>query len=415
MASRSKYRFQTTFSTYTGARVIGEGGAGRIFEVVDDYGDKWAIKVLDSQKATREKTKRFRNELLFCQRNKHANIVTVVDHGRFINDSASSPFYVMPLYDGSLRSLLKAGIAPDEVLQYFSHILQGVEAAHLQGVIHRDLKPENILYDRKNDCLLVADFGIARFEEPELYTVVETQDAARLANFQYAAPEQRRRGASVDHRSDVYALGLILNEMFTGQIPLGTGYKTIGEIATDYGYLDDLVAEMLKDSAEQRTPSIEIVKRELIGRHNEFITLQRLSQLQNEVVPVSDIDDPIITDPPRLIGFDWQCGHLELVLSRPVNATWVWALRSMGSYTCLMGKDPEYFTFSGEVAKIAAREDEVQRVVNDFKNWLPRANAVYEERIRREKAQEEEVARQELVRLVAEQEARARVLKNVQI
>ncbi|GAI75838.1 unnamed protein product, partial [marine sediment metagenome] len=204
--------FTTTFATYTATHIIGEGGSGRIFEASDDTGGICAIKWLDLAKATKEKVKRFKNELQFCLRNQHPHILTVVDHGVFIKGEGNSPFYVMPLYDGSLRDLLKAGISPDKVLNYFAQILDGIEAAHIQGVVHRDLKPENILYATDDDHLVIADFGIAHFEEDELYTAVETKDSARLANFQYAAPEQRSRGIEPDQRADIYALGLILNE-----------------------------------------------------------------------------------------------------------------------------------------------------------------------------------------------------------
>jgi eukaryotic-like serine/threonine-protein kinase len=74
-------------------------------------------------------------------------------------------------------------------------------------VFHRDLKPENILYDRNADRLVVADFGIAHFEEDQLLTAVETKDRERLANFKYAAPEQGIRGRPVDHRADIFAFG----------------------------------------------------------------------------------------------------------------------------------------------------------------------------------------------------------------
>ena len=110
----------------------------------------------------------------------------------------------MPLYSGSLRKLLETGIAPEQVLPYFGQLLDGTEAAHIRNVVHRDLKPENILYDQDNDNLLLADFGIARFEEDELYTLVETTPRARLANFHYAAPEQRTPGLEIDHRADIY-------------------------------------------------------------------------------------------------------------------------------------------------------------------------------------------------------------------
>src|SRR3972149_4359299 len=118
----------------------------------------------------------------------------------------------MPLFDSSLRPLMRAGLPQDTVLRYFSQILDGTEAAHLHNVAHRDLKPENILFENAAARLVVADFGIARFQEEELYTAVETKASDRLANFQYAAPEQRLRGAEVDYRADIYSLGLLLNE-----------------------------------------------------------------------------------------------------------------------------------------------------------------------------------------------------------
>ena len=89
---------------------------------------------------------------------------------------------------------MKEGLKKDHILPLFSQLLNGVEAAHLRKVIHRDLKPENILYDPRGNRVIVADFGIAQFQEEELYTAVETKAEDRLANFQYAAPEQRKRG-----------------------------------------------------------------------------------------------------------------------------------------------------------------------------------------------------------------------------
>ncbi len=407
--------FTTTFTTYTATHIIGEGGSGRIFEASDDTGGIYAIKWLDPAKATKEKVKRFKNELQFCLKNQHPHILTIEDHGVFVKGESNSPFYVMTLYDGSLRDLLKAGISPDKVLNYFAQILDGVEAAHIQGVVHRDLKPENILYAAGDDRLVIADFGIARFEEDELYTAVETKDSVRLANFQYAAPEQRSRGTEPDQRTDIYALGLILNEMFTGEVPSGTGYKTIAKVTSDYEYLDSMVEEMMRQSPEDRIDSIENIKNQLIGRKNEFITRQRVSELKDTVVPITELDDPLIADPPRLVNFDWNQGILTLFFQQPVNEKWVWALQNMGSHTAVLGKGPEAFKIGGDKAVIGATENEVQKIIDYFNDWLPAANRVYEQRIRREKEQAEEKQRKELERQIAEQEARQRVLKNIKL
>ena len=101
---------------------------------------------------------------------------------------------------------MDAQIAHDDVLPLFSDVLDGVEAAHFLKVIHRDLKPENLLVTMPSRRVVVADFGVAHFEEEDLYTAVETREAERLANFLYSAPEQRARGRDVDCRADVFAL-----------------------------------------------------------------------------------------------------------------------------------------------------------------------------------------------------------------
>jgi len=236
-----------------------------------------------------------------------------------------------------------------------------------------------------------------------------------LANFQYAAPEQRSRGHAVDQHADIYALGLILNEMFTGEVPSGTGYNTIARVALDYEYLDSMVEEMIRQSPQERIHSVEEIKNQLIGRKNEFVTRQRISELNDTVVPVTELDDPLIADPPRLVNFDWDRRVLTLFFQRPVNEDWKWALRNMGSHSSLLGKGPEFFKIQGEKAIIAADESDVQRIINDFNHWLPQVNKVYERRISVQKQQAEEERRKELEQQVKAQEARQRVLKNTKI
>jgi len=186
---------RTAFAVYSIQDCIGEGGSGLVYRAVDDADATVAIKILDSKKATRDKLKRFENEYRFCARNKHPNIIVVLDYG--LTDGGD-PFFVMPLYDHSLRQMV-GKVEAKVAFELFTKLLDGVEAAHKLGVIHRDIKPENILIGNGGKNLVVADFGIARFEEEELYTAVETKDGSRLANFQYAAPEQRTRGKNIDH------------------------------------------------------------------------------------------------------------------------------------------------------------------------------------------------------------------------
>ncbi len=415
MSLRKPIIFETPFTQYTGTDIVGEGGAGRVYKATGDDNNAYAVKLLDSKKATHQNMKRFKNEVNFCSRNRHPNIIAILDSGNVVDGKKDSPFYVMPLYATPLSKLLEVGIPPDKVLYYFSQLLDGIEAAHLLNVVHRDLKPENILYDEAQDRLLVADFGIAHFEAEDLYTDAETSPKDKLANFQYAAPEQRRRGAEVDCRADIYALGLILNEMFTGLVPHGTRYKTIGDVAPAYGYLDDIITEMLIQSVEERTNSIAEVKRQFIGRGVEFARLQRLNELKQTVVPVTDVDDPLINDPPFLRDVNYIRGVLFLDLSRPVHDKWIYALCSMDTFAYVTGKRPELFEILGSRAAIRAEEQDVQQIVNHFKDWLPIANRKYEQMIRSEQREKEERQRRELQIEIEELERQRRVRASVRI
>jgi serine/threonine protein kinase len=223
----------TAFDTYRAIKLVGEGGSGAVYEARNSDGERVALKCLKPRLPT-SRRKRFKNEILFCQSCQHPNIVRVIDTGAVVLDREAVSFYVMPYYAKTLRSLITSRISPEAVVTLFSQLLNGVEAAHLLGVCHRDLKPENILFDEELEQLVVADFGAAEFTADELYTIVETRPKERIGNFQYSAPEQRRAGGKVDHRSDIYALGLILNEMFTGEVPEGSAHRQIASVSAAY-------------------------------------------------------------------------------------------------------------------------------------------------------------------------------------
>jgi serine/threonine protein kinase len=211
------------------------------------------VKVLTQVAA--DKRRRFKNETKFLANNKHPNIVTVTDHGVADAANIKGPFYVMRRYDGSLREHMAKELSPDHILKSFAQMLDGVEAAHLQGVTHRDLKPENFLFEEASDILAVADFGVASFTQQQLLTLVETGPTQRLANFMYAAPEQRVAGRAISTAADIYALGMILNELFTGNPPHGTDYQLIKTVASEHGFLDQIVARMIKPRRSVRLRS----------------------------------------------------------------------------------------------------------------------------------------------------------------
>src|SRR5574341_2366633 len=158
MARKSPLKFETAFSRLEEKRLIGNGGAGRVYECTDEEGSVWAVKVLDPHRATSEKLKRFKNEYSFCAKHPHANIVGVTDAGVVELGGVKVPFFVMPYFPESLRTLFEKGkLPPADALKLYGWILDGVEAAHLWKVVHRDLKPENILFNPDDSHLVVAD------------------------------------------------------------------------------------------------------------------------------------------------------------------------------------------------------------------------------------------------------------------
>lgn len=124
---------------------------------------------------------------------------------------------------------------------------------------HRDLKPENILHNKTSGKLTIADFGIAQLTEDLVATLVETAPSQRLANFQYALQSNGSRAYPLRYKP-IYALGLILNELFTGLVPHGTQYRQIVDVDVWFGFLDPLIARMLSQEPSRRPDSIAEIK-----------------------------------------------------------------------------------------------------------------------------------------------------------
>jgi serine/threonine protein kinase len=404
--------FASAFDDYTVVRQIGCGGSGTVFEVKDSAGNRWALKAMDAAKSSRKKLKRFQNEIQFCYRSSSKHIVRVFDFGKTDDGSI---FYVMPLYPTTLRGHMNAGIGKSEVLPIYSQILDGVEAAHLLGVCHRDIKPENLLYDTETNSLVLADFGIARFKEEDLHTIVNTGGDERLANFAYAAPEQRLAGKEVDFRADIYALGLLLNEMFTGSIPQGTGFQRIVSVDPDFGYLDELVDVMIQQQPERRIGSASKIKEELIGRGHQFMELQRLDEVKRQVVPESEINDPLVADPIRLIDKeDYSNNTLILKLNRSVNDVWVACFQKRATRFS-SNVSSAMVSFRGDRVNILVNEHFLSEGVNFVKEYIAAANEEYAAHVKREHQRELEQRRAELRNRILRQEARIRALQKVQI
>jgi protein kinase-like protein len=204
---------------------IGGGGMADVFRAHDRTLDRdVAVKVMRPAFASDpEFAERFHREAEALGAIDHPNIVRVLDYGA----SADGPFIVMELVTGgTLRELMRARGRVDQyaAARIAAAIADGLEAAHLRGVLHRDLKPDNVLMDGEGRPK-IADFGIARLAA----ATAITRTGEVLGTPQYLAPEQMS-GDVVDERSDVFALGVILYEMLTGTQP--TGGTTPSEIVS---------------------------------------------------------------------------------------------------------------------------------------------------------------------------------------
>lgn len=406
--------FETAFDSYISTGVIGEGGAGVVHQVRNSAGEIFALKCLAPDRVTADRLKRFKNEIAFCQRQDHPNIVKVLDIGATQLGGVKVPFYVMRRYTGTLRTHM-GGLKADDVLKAFSQLLNGVEVAHLSKVWHRDVKPENVLWDQAGAMLVLSDFGIAHFEVEEIYTAVETKVAARMANFLYSAPEQRLRGGTVDYRADIYSLGLILNELFTGEVPQGSGYKRVGSVSAEHSYVDDLVDAMIQQDPQKRPQSIEEIKKELIGRKNAFVALQQYEATRKQVVATGGVVD---FEPIIIAGLDYSNGMLTLQLSRNVPAGWAQEFQEQrGGHAAIMGYGPEAFEVRGSNLTLSIRDNEqlVQEVVNHAKNYVAAANRGYVQQQQEINARNEREQRRALERAVSEAELRKNILKNVKL
>jgi beta-lactam-binding protein with PASTA domain/tRNA A-37 threonylcarbamoyl transferase component Bud32 len=194
-------------------RRLGSGGMANVYLAEDEeLGRQVAIKVLDEKHANDEQfVERFRREAKNAASLSHPSIVSIYDRGE-----AEGTYYIaMEYIEGrTLKELIVArGPLPvDKAVAYARQILGAVRFAHRKGIVHRDIKPHNVLVDT-DGRLKVTDFGIARAGASQM-----TEAGSIIGTAQYLSPEQAR-GAPVDQRSDLYSVGVVLNEMLTGSVP----------------------------------------------------------------------------------------------------------------------------------------------------------------------------------------------------
>jgi serine/threonine-protein kinase len=214
---------QTIDGRYEVIDVIGEGGMGTVYEVRHvTLGRRFALKVLRRDIADAEHTARFLQEAKAAAAIGHPNIVAVSDFGEVRlggPESAAVPYFVMEFLTGiSLAALLRVEktLSPQRAAGILLQCASGLAAAHAAGVIHRDLKPDNVFLTptAEKEFVKLLDFGVAKMVGQGRLT----RAGMVFGTPHYMSPEQAA-GQSVDHRADVYALGVILYECFAGHVP----------------------------------------------------------------------------------------------------------------------------------------------------------------------------------------------------
>ncbi len=268
---------------------IGQGGMGFVFKARQPKLDRLvALKILpQSLAADPTFAERFNREAKLLARLNHPGIVTVHDFGvatgraglpihqgdEAVQQHPANPFYylLMEFVDGvNLRQAMQAGrFTPDQALAIVPKICEALQFAHNEGILHRDIKPENILLDGKGR-VKIADFGIAKLvaavcdrrneAEEDLrqsHTVVTenlTEAGKTLGSPNYMAPEQLEHPGEVDHRADIYSLGVVFYEMLTGELPLGR-FAPPSQKSTADPRVDEVVLRALEKERERRQHS----------------------------------------------------------------------------------------------------------------------------------------------------------------
>lgn len=414
MASNARSKgFETPSRILEVVTRLGGGGSGEVYHVREPSGEEFALKLLSKEAAAQSrKSKRFRNEVEFCRAVNHPRIVRVLDEGFVGAKSTKRPFYLMRFYPRTLRDLLNRSLPGERILEIFGQILDGLEFAHERGVHHRDLKPENILCDDRDEVVL-ADFGCAHLTEEWLATAVETRAGERLANFEFAAPEQRTRGAVVDHRADICAIGYMLNAAFTGVVPHGTDYKTIASVDPRFAFLDDVIQLMIRQDPEGRPAHVGHVRVLIQEGRTHQISVDKLAEIvAQQPAPVAAGEYA----PHRFVGEEgWDAGWLRLKLDRHPAPDWVQCFQHpRGNFSAAPNARPsEHFFGPDGVVRVRADERTAVQVRDCFIRFVAMANRSHAEELKRRQREEEGQRLAHRQREIAAAEEREKVLRKL--
>jgi tRNA A-37 threonylcarbamoyl transferase component Bud32 len=240
--------------------LIGRGGMGAVYKARQKNLDRTvALKILPPEIGRDPAfAERFAREAQALARLSHPHIVAIHDFG----ERQGLYFFLMEYVDGlNLRQLMSSGhIEAKEALAIVPQICEALQFAHDQGIVHRDIKPENILLDRRGQ-VKIADFGLAKLMGQPASASAATAEKV-MGTPQYMAPEQVEHPKDVDHRADIYSLGVVFYQMLTGELPLGRFEPPSRKVLIDVR-LDEVVLRALEKEPDRRYQQASQVRTEV--------------------------------------------------------------------------------------------------------------------------------------------------------
>jgi serine/threonine protein kinase len=248
---------------YTIEKILGRGGMGAVYRGVQTNLDRpVAIKILPPgvEKEDPSFAGRFKSEAKLMAKLNHPAVVAVYDFGTTLGGQL---YFAMEYVDGSDVSQMIASqgrLPPEHALAITAHVCDALQAAHELGIVHRDIKPANVLLNMKGQ-VKVADFGLAKVEEPGSHGLTKTGYAMGTPDF--VAPEALMLGTAIDGRADLYAVGVMLYQMITGNIPRGA-FKPASVLVPGLDpRFDPIILKAMQHDRADRHQSAAELRREL--------------------------------------------------------------------------------------------------------------------------------------------------------
>jgi predicted Ser/Thr protein kinase len=264
--------------------IIGYGGMGVVYKARQrGLGRLVALKVLPLEvSALPGFADRFAREAQALARLSHPNVVTVFDLGQ----SGALYYFLMEFVDGvNLRDQLRSHrLTARESLAIAPQICEALEYAHDEGIVHRDIKPENILLDHRGR-VKIADFGLSKLLGPTPDALRLTQSNQVMGTLHYMAPEQFEQPLKVDQRADIYSLGVVLYEMFTGELPLGH-FELPSKTAAVDPRIDELVLRALDRNPDHR--------------------YQRVSEIRLQIETIAGVASKLSPEASRRLSYEYR-------------------------------------------------------------------------------------------------------------